>query len=423
MTQYFIFGSLLIVFLISPSLASDNWPEYRGPTHNGHSSVKDLPLNWSESKNIKWKTPIHGRAWSSPVVMGNQVWVTTATEDGKEMFAICVDRDSGKILLDRKVFDVKMPRTLGNEVNTYASPSPVIESGRVYVHFGSYGTACLDTKTFKTIWERRDLPCDHHRGPASSPILFEDLIILHFDGSDVQYVAALDKMTGDTRWVNFRSTDYNDLEENGRPVASGDLRKSYNTAFVIDFVGKKQLISPSAKAAYSYDPRTGKEFWQVRHAGHSSAARTVYGNGVAYINTGFPTELLAVRVDGRGDVTGSHIKWKAAKSICHRSSPLLIDGFIYMISNNGIASCLDVKTSKTVWQKRIGGNFSASMVHADNKIYLFDEDGVTTILKLGKTPEILTTNKLDDGFMASPAIAGKALFLRTKTQLYCISDV
>ncbi len=220
------------------------------------------------------------------MIWGKQVWLTTATEDGKVLSVLCIDRDSGQILLDRKLFDVAKPRPLSNPINTYASPSPTIEEGRVYIHFGSYGTACLDTGTFQVLWQRRDLPCDHWRGPASSPLLWEDLLFLHMDGAAVQYVVALDKTTGANRWVTFRSVDYGDLEEDGRPRASGDFRKAYNTPLVVDFKGERQLISPGAKGAYGYDPRTGREIWQIRHVGHSSAPRTFYSDGLVGIGYG-----------------------------------------------------------------------------------------------------------------------------------------
>lgn len=426
-TSRYSFLFVLLFLFAFPSvrllLAADAWPEYRGPTFDGNSTARGLPLRWSEQKNIRWKTTIHGRAWSSPVVLDKQVWLTTATADGKSLLVVCVDQESGQTLLDREVFQVETPRPLSNRVNSYATPSPVIESGRVYVHFGSYGTACLDTHTFEVLWQRRDLPCDHWRGPASSPLLFEDMIVLHMDGANVQYVVALDKMTGVNRWVSFRSAPYGDLEDDGRPRSFGDYRKAYNTAFAIEFDGKPQLISPSAKAAYAYDPETGRELWRIRHDRHSTAPRTLYSNGIAYINIGLTNpELWAVRVDGRGDVTSSHVKWKCRKTIPSRSSPVLVDGHIYMISEKGIASCVDIQTGDQVWQARVGGTHSASMVHAHGRIHFFSEEGETTIIKPGMSFEVLARNQLDDGFMASPAIVGKAFYLRTRKHLYRVEE-
>lgn len=415
----------LLAACLSSVALFGNWPDFRGPHRNGVSEAANLPLRWSETLNVRWKTPIHGRAWSSPVIWDKQVWLTTATEDGKVLSVLCVDRDTGKILLDRKLFDVAKPRPLSNPDNSYASPSPTIEEGRVYVHFGSYGTACLDTGTFEVLWQRRDLPCDHWRGPASSPLLWEDLLFLNMDGADVQYVVALDKTTGANRWVTFRSVDYGDLEEDGRPRASGDFRKAYNTPLVVDFQGERQLISPGAKGAYGYDPRTGREIWQIRHTGHSSAPRTLYSDGQVGIATGHmggAAQFWAVRLGGRGDVTGSHVAWKYARGAPKRSSPVLVGGRAYMVSNDGIASCIDFKSGTEIWKERIGGLHSSSVLYASGRIHFFDESGVATIIQPGDTLEILVRNNLDDGFMASPAVADGALFLRTTTHLYRIQE-
>lgn len=417
---------IALVLLAAPSLTrgsegADSWPEYRGPSADGHSRATGLPLKWSETENVVWKTPIHGRAWSSPVVLGEQVWMTTATEDGRRLSAICVARDTGKILLDRVIFEVEKPRPLGNTVNTYGSPSPVIEPGRVYLSFGSYGTACLDTKTFDILWSRDDLPCNHFRGPASSPILFEDLLILHMDGSDHHYIVALDKKTGDTAWKTPRSTDYGDLDENGKPKRDGDFRKAYNTPVVIEAAGKTQLISPAARAAYSYDPRTGKEYWQVRYPGHSTASRTLFHEGLVFVNTGYSkAQLWAVRVDGKGDVTSSHVAWKNTRSIPNRSSPVLVDGRLYLVNDKGIVACLDAVSGEEVWRDRLGGNYSACPVVVEGKIYFFSEEGVTTVIRPGDRLEVLARNELSDGFMASPAVAGSAFYLRTRSHLYRI---
>ena len=416
---------LLLAACLSSGATFGNWPDYRGPGRGGISGAANLPLRWSETLNVRWKTPVHGRGWSSPVIWGEQVWLTTATEDGKELSVLCVNRDSGKILLDRKLFDVAKPRPLSNPDNSYASPSPTIEEGRVYLHFGSYGTACLDTRTFEVLWERRDLPCDHWRGPASSPYLWEDLLFLNMDGADVQYVAALEKATGANRWVTFRSADFGDLEADGRPRASGDFRKAYNTPLVVDFQGESQLISPGAKGAYGYDPGTGREIWQIRHIGHSSAPRTLYADGQVGIATGHiggTAQLWAVRLGGRGDVTESHVAWKHARGAPKRSSPVLVEGRVYMVSNDGIATCVDFKSGKEIWKERIGGHHSSSVLYASGRIHFFDEDGVATIIQPGEALEILARNKLDDGFMASPAVAGGALFLRTTTHLYRIQE-
>jgi outer membrane protein assembly factor BamB len=313
---------------------------------------------------------------------------------------------------------------LGNNVNGYASPSPVIESGRVYIHFGSYGTACLDTATHKTLWIRQDLPCRHYRGPGSSAILFENLLVLTFDGADVQYLAALDKGTGKTVWKTDRTSVWKDLDEQGLPKREGDFRKAFSTPLAVDVGGTFQLISPSSYGAFAYEARTGREIWKIDHGCYSPAARPVFGNGLVYVITGRgKPELWAIRPDGQGDVTGSHVAWKFTdRGVPEDPSPLLVDDLLYMVSGDGLLTCLDAATGGAVWSERLGGNYEASPIFVDGRIYFFSVQGKSTVLKAGRTFEVLATNKLDAGFMASPAVAGKALYLRTKTHLYRIEQ-
>lgn len=403
------------------AMAADNWPQFRGPDGTGHSDAKDLPTEWSETKNIVWKTPIHDRGWSSPVVFGKQVWLTSASKDGRELFAICLDRDTGKVIRDIKLFEVAQPQ-YAHPFNTYASPTPVIEQGRVYITFGSPGTAAIDTKTFKVLWERRDFECNHFRGSGSSPIIFRNMLLMHFDGSDHQFVVALDKNTGKTIWRTERSIDFQDLDKNGKPAAEGDLRKAFSTPHVVELNGRWEMISLGAKAAYGYDPFTGKELWRVEERGqHSASTRPVLGHGMIFYPTGFSNgQLYAVRTGGNGLITDTHVAWRVKRGASNKPSILLIDDLIYMIGDTGIASCVEAKTGEIVWQQRIGGEYSASPVYADGKIWLFSEEGKTTVFKPGRTFEKLAENNLDEGFLASPAIAGKAFFLRTRTHLYRI---
>jgi len=405
------------------TLAADNWPQFRGPDGTGHSDAKDLPAEWSEAKNIVWKTAIHDRGWSSPVVFGKQVWLTTASKDGRQLFALCLDRDTGKIIRDIKLFDVAQPQ-YAHPFNTYASPTPVIEQGRVYITFGSPGTAAIDTKTFKVIWERRDFECNHFRGSGSSPVIFRNMLLMHFDGSDHQFVVALDKNTGRTIWRTNRSIDFQDLDKNGKPAAEGDLRKAFSTPHVVQLNGRWEMISLGAKAAYSYDPFTGKELWRVEERGqHSASTRPVLGHGMIFYPTGFSNgQLYAVRTGGSGLITETHVAWRVKRGASNKPSILLIGDLIYMIGDTGIATCVEAKTGEIVWQQRIGGEYSASPVYADGKIWMFSEEGKTTVIKPGRTFEKLAENHLGEGFLASPAIAGKAFFLRTRTHLYRIEN-
>jgi outer membrane protein assembly factor BamB len=396
-----------------------DWPQFRGPDGLGTASAADPPLTWSEHQNVRWKTAIHGRAWSSPVVLGNQVWVTTATEDGRQLYAIALDRESGKILHDLKLFDVAQPQYV-HPFNTYASPTPVIEPGRVYVTFGSPGTAAIETKTGKVLWERRDFECNHFRGAGSSPILFGDLLLMHFDGSDHQYVVALDKRTGKTIWRTERSIDFQDLGPDGKPQADGDFRKAFSTPHVITVAGEPVLVSIGSKATYGYDPRTGKELWRVEErTSHSGSTRPVTGHGLVYFPSGFATgQLLAVKPDGRGDVTGTHVVWKSTRGVPNKPSLLLLGDLIFMVNDVGIVTALDAKTGAEVWRARVEGTYSASPVAAAGRIYFFSEDGKTTVIEAGRRFVVLAENQLGDGFMASPAIDGRAFILRSRTHMY-----
>jgi outer membrane protein assembly factor BamB len=404
------FIAALAVF--SPAFAGDNWPQFRGPHGDGISDAKDLPTTWSEKENIVWKTAIHDKGWSSPVVWGNQIWMGTADEKGHDYYAICVDRDSGKIVHDIKLFTVEKPDFCIAK-NSYASPTPVIEEGRVYLHFGTYGTACLDTKTGKTLWERRDLKCDHWRGPGSSPILYRDLLVVNFDGYDKQYVVALDKKSGKTVWQKDRSFDYG--------TTNGDLKKAYCTPTILTLGDKSQLISSAAVATTSYDPLTGDELWTVKHGGMNAAIPPLVYDGKVLLFPGDgPIKLLAVRPDGHGDVTKTHIDWTSKDGVPSRCGPVLVDDLLFMVNEGGVVTCLEAKTGKKLWQERVNGSFSSSGILAEGRLYLFNEEGAAYVLEAGREWKKPTVNKLDEGCMASPAVVGKALFVRTKTHLYRI---
>jgi len=414
----------MLLFLgVIASPAHAQWPQFRGPDGTGHSQSRDLPLVWGEARGVRWKTAVHGRGWSSPVVLDGQVWVTTATEDGRKLSAIALDRESGRIIYDLDLFRVAQPQ-YAHPFNSYASPTPVIEPGRVYVTFGSPGTAAIDTRTGKVMWERRDLECNHYRGAGSSVILFRDLLIMHFDGSDVQYVIALDKKTGKTVWRTNRSIDFKDLGPDGKPQAEGDFRKAFATPHILMVGGKPVLVSLGSRATYGYDPLTGAELWRIEeHGSFSSSTRPVAGHGLVYYPTGFPTgQLFAVRPDGRGDVTATHVAWKFARGVPTKPSLLLAGDLLFMIGDAGIATCLDAKTGAEVWRARVGGTFSASPVWADGRVYFFSEEGKTTVIEAGREYKLLAENQLDDGFMASPAVDGGALILRTRTHVYAIAQ-
>jgi len=397
MTKTLLFLSLLFF--------SQDWPEFRGPTGQGHSDERGLPLVWSETKNVRWKTAIPGRGWSSPAIQGDRIWLTTATDEGKSLRAISVDRNTGAILQNVEVFRLKSQGNL-NAKNNQASPTPVLEGDRVYLHFGAYGTACI-TQSGEIVWKTRLDYDNGQHGPGGSPVVYDNLLIVSCDGQDMQYVVALDKLTGKVRWKKFR-----------------EGYQAYTTPLVVRLPAGDQVISPGAFRAVSYEPRTGKELWQVRYGdGFSNVPRPVYGDGLVFICTGFQQpSLLAVRLDGRGDVTKSHIAWTLKRGVSLTPSPLLVGNELYMVSDNGIASCLDAKTGAPYWQIRLGGNHSASPIYADGRIYFLSEEGESVVIAPGKEFKALAKNQLDGPTLASMAVSGGSIFVRSQTHLYRLSN-
>ncbi len=430
--------SLVVTGLLAgPLLVGDdvNWPQFRGPRGDGHTASTGLPLKWSETENVKWQTPIPGKAWASPVIWGNQVWLANATEDGTELSVVCVNRETGAVERNLKLFDVEKPQFC-HKFNSYASPTPVIEAGRLYVTFGSPGTACVDTATGAKLWERRDFVCNHYRGAGSSPILYGDLLLMHFDGSDHQYVVALDKRTGRTVWRTPRSIDFQDLDETGQPMIEGDLRKAFATPHVAELGGRTLMLSQGAKALYAYDPLTGEEWWRVEERNHHSAStRVVVGRGLIFAPSGFANgHLMAVRPGRKGEVidanapakpdTQLEIAWMTRRGVPKKPSLALVGDLLIGVEDGGVATCWEAKTGQVVWNERIGGNYSAATLIAEGRVYFFSEEGKTTVVA-ADTREFkkLAESQLGDGFMASPAVSGKSLFLRSRSKLYRVEQL
>lgn len=425
-------------FAFSLSLsAADSWLDFRGPSQDGHVGAAKLPLNWSESENVKWKTELPLLGLSSPIVLDNQIWLTTATVEGHDFYVLCVDATTGKITTNEKLFHSDDPQSMGNgqQDNSYATPSAVIEPGRVYVHYGHFGTACLDTATREVIWKQDDLKCLHYRGASSSPVLFEDLVILTFDGADLQYLVALDKLTGKTVWKTDRSVDWNDEHIDKQMVKDGDWRKAHSTPLIVSIDGNPVMCSTGAKAAYGYDPRTGKELWRVEHEAYSASPRPVYHDGNFFITTGFSkgAKMMSVKAGGEGVVTDTHVNWAIEKSFPKYSSPIVVDDLVYFAMDDSFVVCVEAKTGETVWKGRVGGKYRACPILADGKLYFFSLEGQTTVIEPGREFKVLATNRLatdaplDDprrgpGFMASPAVVGNAMFLRTRYHLYRIES-
>jgi outer membrane protein assembly factor BamB len=396
---------LLILLLLSVPVLAQDWPEFRGPSGQGTSDARGLPLTWSETKNVRWKIAIPGSGWSSPVIQGDRIWLTTATEDGKSLRAISVDRNTGAILQNVEVFRSRQS-TLKNQKNSHASPTPVLEGDRVYLHFGANGTACI-TQAGEIVWKTRLEYDNGQHGPGGSPVLYEDLLIVSCDGQDVQYVAALDKLTGKVRWKKFR-----------------EGYQAYTTPLVVRLPTGDQLISPGAYRAIAYEPRTGKQIWEVKYGdGFSNVPRPVYGHGLVFICSGFQQpSLLAVSVDGRGDVTKKNVAWTLKRGVPLTPSPLLVGEELYMVTDNGIATCVDAKTGTEHWRARMEGNFSASPISADGRIYFLSEEGLTVVMAPGKKFQPLATNELDGETLASMAVSGGSIFVRSRTHLYRLSN-
>jgi outer membrane protein assembly factor BamB len=431
-SRFFVLSGLLVLVSFGMSYAAlvESWPGFRGPG-DGRAGGKNVPTQWSEKENVRWKVAVHGKGWASPVVFGEQVWVTTADEaldpnppppmkggapanPVKEvtLCAIAADRKTGTVLYDLKLGVVQKPQYC-HPFNSYASSTPYIEEGRLYAHFGSLGTFCVDTATGKTLWERLDFKCDHFRGAASSPVVYGDLLYLTFDGADQQYVVALDKKTGDTKWKMDRKIKYSS--------DNGDIKKAYGTPALFTINGKQCLVCPSAECTIAYDPKSGEELWRVTHGGMNESIRPMMAHGLLYLNSGHTARLLALKVDGlSGAVSKDAVAWTIAKDASTRSSPLIVDTLLFMVSDAGIATCHDAKTGKVEWRERLDGEFSASPVFAGGNVYFCNQTGKTFVVKADREYALVGENRLADGFMSSPAVAGDDLFLRTKTHLYAI---
>lgn len=425
--------AILAILALTPSAPAGHWPQFRGPEGDGVARNATPPIHWGDTTNVAWRTPIPGRGWASPVVWDRDIWLATATEDGRELSVVRVDAVTGRNLGQQKLFDVAAPQFC-HKFNSYASPTPVVEKDRLYVTYGSPGTACLDTRTGRVLWERRDFECNHYRGSGSSPILHNDLLILHFDGSDHQYLVALRKETGETAWRVARSIDFQDLDPDGKPMIEGDLRKAYGTPHVATIDGIPTLLSQGAKALYAYLPATGEELWRVEERqNHSASTRPLYVDGVIFAPTGFSQgQLLAVRPGRKGEVIDANAEpspstqlaviWKSKRSVPKKPSLLHHNGLIFGIEDGGVASCWDARSGEQIWNERIGGNHSASPLLANGRIYFFSEEGKTAVVAASRTFERIAENSLGDGFMASPAVAGNSLILRSRTHLYRIGE-
>ncbi len=397
-----VFTGLAWVSIVS----AGDWPEFRGPGQKGHSDETNLPVTWSETENVAWKTDIAGLGWSSPSIVGNRVWITTALEDGKSLRLIGLDRDSGKIAHDVEVFQKEEPGKIHGK-NSHASPSALIEGDRIYLHYGRHGTACYTTSG-EEVW-KTELKYEHRHGPGGSPVLFQDVLIINCDGTDTQYVVGLNKHTGKEVWKKLRSDS---KEDPGR--------MAYSTPILTVVDGQPQLISSGGEWTIAYEPATGQEIWRFRYPkGYSNVPRPVSGFDMTFVSSGYDSPVFyALKLGGTGDITDTHVAWKVAKGAPRNASPIIVGDEIYIVSDNGIATCFDAKTGEQHWQQRIGGDFSASPLYADGRIYLLDEKGKTTVIAPGKEYTLLGESELPGRTLASISAAHGALYFRTDTALY-----
>ncbi len=435
-----LLASLLVlafafVFLGAPEIGlAQNWTQFRGSNSNGHAEASSLPHEFGEEKNLKWKTSISGRAWSSPVIDGDEVWLTTAIEveatgedkirmmkkakiGGMSAFsrvrlkAICVSRKTGKIIHEKQLFDVNEPPLI-NTLNSFASPTPAIDREHVYCNFGAFGTVCLKREDGSIVWKNQDYKIDHQTGPGSSPLLYQGKLYLNFDGIDKQFLVALNAKDGKEIWKQDRSGQLNP-----RP----DFKKAFTTPVVVRIDEKEQLISPGADWVYGYAPDTGKELWKVKFGerfGFSNAPQPVVSDKRVFVCTGFMRSVLLAIDLKEGKPDGEGVAWKYRQQVPCMPTPIVVDKRIYFVSDRGIATCLDVTDKSVKWQKRLGGDYSASPIFADGKLFFSDRRGSVFVLKPGDEFELLSENKLDSRVMATPAAAGNSLFIRTEKSLY-----
>ena len=404
----------ILIWALTMSIAlAEDWPEFRGPGGQGFSPARGLPLEWSEKKNVQWKTPVPGRGWSSPVIADGVIWLTTSTEvDGqpsaRSLRLLSFDEATGKPARDLAIFELD---NAGKQhaKNSFASPTPILdsESGLIFVHFGVLGTAAVRASSGEVVWKTTLPAYEHVHGGGGSPVLWRDLLLVACDGVDTQYVAALEKTTGKLRWRKERPR--------------GNM--AFATPLLIEVNGKPQLIAPSAHRTIAYDPATGKELWKVEYGdGFSNVPRPVFAHGLVYLCTGFyKPQLLAVRPDGEGNVTATHVAWRAERGVPLTPSPIVVGGEIYFVSDNGILSCLDARTGALNYQERLGSSFSASPTHAGGRLYWQAEEGETIVMAPGREFRKLASNAVDGLTYASLAVSGRAFYLRSSTHLYRIS--
>ena len=419
-----------LALLLTTALCAcaENWPRFRGPNGQGHSAETSVPISWSASNGVAWKTAIPGDGWSSPVVWDGKVFLTSATDNGTKCHVFCVEAQSGKILWDKIALE-QQPRRKENK-NSFATPTPVTDGRQVFAVFGEGSVVAL-TMSGQIVWTNREVAFYSRHGLGASPILYGDLLIMSYDGSnpvtaagnwpkvddneklgwqipwDKSFLAALDTKTGKRVWTGKR----------------GLSRIAHVTSFIANVDGQDQIISGAGDRLQGFNPKSGELIWSIYAQGEGVTPSPVLGDGVVFASSGFEkTTLRAVRLGGaRGDVTESHIAWEQKKGVPTQPSPIYVKPYLYAITDGGVASCYSPTNGEIVWQERIGGNFSASPVLAGGNIYFLSEAGETTVIAAGPQFKILARNPLGEKCQASIALSGPRLFIRSEKNLFCIT--
>ena len=409
-----VFGILLIASISSNCLA-DNWSSFRGKNAQGVSAEKDLPLTWTNTENIAWKAEIPGQAWSSPIVHNGEVFLTTTTDEGKSCRLLSLDAKTGKQNWNLEVH--RQTPGAKRTQNSYATPTPVTDGTHVYAAFAD-GTVVAVTREGQPAWKNRDVNFHSLHGLGASPILVDNLIIMPFDGSsaeqkelgwkipwDQAVLLAIDTQTGKTVW-------------RGKREAS---RVGHVTPITIN--RGESIVSAAGDRVQAFDAKTGRRIWSVYSQGEGVTPTPALGDGIIYTSSGFeePT-IRAIRVNGSGDVTSTHIVWEQKKGVPAMPSPLLVGPHLYTITRDNILYCIDAQNGEPLWNKRLTGTHSASPVYADGRIYILSETGTTLVLEPGSEFKQQASNPLGEKCLASMAVSEGQFFIRGITHLYCIGS-
>jgi outer membrane protein assembly factor BamB len=398
-----------------------DWPEFRGPKQNGVAEQSRLPIEWSEEQNIKWFTKTKGLGWSSPVVVGERIYFTSASnaesnasQDAdlagrQRLQLICLNAESGKEIFAKVIFEQGLDAPKIHNKNSHASPTPVVDGGRIYIHFGHQGTACTDLDG-NVLWENRDHAFPPTHGNGGSPIVVNDKLVLTCDGGPTPYTLALDLKTGKEVWRRARDV------EAERPF-------SFCTPQLIQVGDQQQIISPGSNVVQALSPTDGKVIWFVRYDGFSVVPRPVFYKDILFVCTGFMTgKLLAIDPKGKGDVTDTHVKWTFGKAVPNTPSILCYENQIVMASDNGIATGVDIATGKELWRERLGGNYSASPLLVGNRVYFQSESGEALVMEIGDKLKEIAKNTLPGRIFASYSVIDNDLIIRTEQGVYRIGQ-